>query len=137
VIDIFADIVRRQRAQLTLATHPLFELPQFGALQHVHQFRLPGDDDLQQLLPGRFHIQQQPDLFEQVHREPLRLVDNQYRRPPFHAIAEQRLLQGSQLPALERRSAARGELRGQKIEKFFPAQNRIGADRGNKTSLFQ
>jgi hypothetical protein len=56
----------------------LRQLFQLGARQHVAQFGLADQDDLQQLALVRFKVGQQAQLFEHVGRQVLRLVDDEH-----------------------------------------------------------
>jgi len=48
-----------------------------GRVDSAIQFGLTHKDDLQQFLPGRFQIAQQPNLLEHLPREKLRFVNDQ------------------------------------------------------------
>ena len=57
---------------------PLIELPQLRQFEMFRKFRLADQHDLQQLLPFRLQIRQQPDLFEHRRRQVLRFINHQH-----------------------------------------------------------
>jgi hypothetical protein len=76
------DLRLAQGSQVIARNDALCHLPQFGTGQHVRQFRLTQQDDLQQLALVGFEIGEQAHLLQNLRREVLRLVDDQYRMPP-------------------------------------------------------
>ncbi len=65
-----------QRKQLATQRHPL-QLAQFRRIQLHFQFRLPHQNDLQQLLLRGFKVRQQLDFLQQVGTQRLGFVDHQ------------------------------------------------------------
>ena len=57
--------------------YPLRQLTHFITRQHVAQFRLPDQNDLQKFLRGGLQVGQQADLLQHIGAQILRLVDNQ------------------------------------------------------------
>ena len=72
----------RQRIEVVAAGDALRELPQVVAREHVAQFGLADQDDLQQLLRFGLEVGEQAHLLEHLGRQVLRLVDDQH-----HALA--------------------------------------------------
>src|SRR5437868_4090977 len=56
----------------------LIQLRQFRIEEQLAQLRLADEDDVQQLLGFRLEIQQQTDLFKQLRRQGLRLIEDQH-----------------------------------------------------------
>ena len=67
----------------------LRELAQVVARQHRAQFRLPQQDDLQQLLRGGLEVGEQAHLLQRIERQVLRLVDDQHHAQPLRVGLEQ------------------------------------------------
>src|SRR5271165_2797463 len=62
---------------MTAQGDPLLQLPQLERVELLVQFRLSGEHDLQELLPGRLQIGQQPYLFQQFPRQVVRFIHHQ------------------------------------------------------------
>ncbi len=72
--DIAPGFLARQWLQVISAGDSLCQLAEFGAVEQLAKFRLPDQNDLQQLLRGSLEIGQQPDLFQHLGGQILRLV---------------------------------------------------------------
>ena len=68
-------LLARQRLQVIASGDALRELAQLRAVQQFAQLRLPDQDDLQQLLRGRFQIREQSHLLQYIDGQVLRLID--------------------------------------------------------------
>ena len=85
---------RDKGSQVISAGDALRELAQIGAVEQFAQLRLPDQNDLQQLLRGRFQIGQQPHLLQHLGGQVLRLIHDHDDAPP--------LGMGRQQPAIQR-----------------------------------
>ena len=71
------------------------KLAQARVVQAVAQFRLAEQDDLQQLAVVRFDVGEQPDLFEQVVGQILRLVNDEHAIPAVLDLVQQKFVDES------------------------------------------
>ena len=94
VAHIALSFLARQGLQVISAGDSLRQLAQIGAVQQFAKFRLPDQNDLQQLLRGGLQIGQQPDLLQHLGGQVLRLVHDHDDAPPFGV--------GRQQPPIER-----------------------------------
>ena len=78
VTHVFPGFVPAERRQMVAGGDALRELPQALPLQHLPQFGLAEQHDLQQLVLGRFQVGQQPHLLQRLRAEILRLVDDDH-----------------------------------------------------------
>ena len=79
---------------MVAAGDALSQLAQLGAVQHLAQFRLADQDDLQQFLCGRLQIGEQADLLEDLGGKVLRLIDDDDDAPAFGVRRQQPAIQG-------------------------------------------
>ena len=77
VRDVLLRLGRRQRLEVKARDHALRELLELGPREHRAQLGLADQDDLQQLAVAGFEIRQEPQLFEHLGRQVLRLVDHE------------------------------------------------------------
>ena len=75
--NICAGLLQAEGLQVIARRDPLVELPQLRAPQHLGQFGLADQDDLQQFLAVGFQVCQQADLLQHVEIQVLRLIDQQ------------------------------------------------------------
>ena len=76
--DVVLGLRAAERGEMVLGGHPLRELPQLAAGQHLLQLRLAHEHDLDQLLGVRLQVRDEPDLLEHLGREVLGLVDEEH-----------------------------------------------------------
>ena len=93
MIDVRRRFGARQRLEVIAPGDALRELPQFDALEHVAQFGLADQDDLQELLRGGFEIRQQADLLERFRRQVLCFVDDDDDASAFGVRLQQSLVE--------------------------------------------
>ena len=82
-----------QRFEVVARGDALRQLAQVGAPEHLAQFRLPDQHDLEQLLRGGFEVGQQPHLFQGGSREILCLVDQDHDGLAFRVRLQQKLVE--------------------------------------------
>ena len=115
-----------KRGQNRAERHPLIELPLLGLLQHVEQIELPNQDDQEQLGVVRLQIRKDTNLFQDLRRQVLRLVDDQHAAGPDRRERGQELVQRADqlVPAGGHDlSAANGLARDHaEVEQDFPQQ---------------
>ena len=92
--QVGAQVAALQGAEMKPGRHPLCQLAQVIALQQGTQFRLPDQDDLEELAPIGFQVGQQPELFQDRCREILGLVDDHHRGQAAAMGLEQEPIQG-------------------------------------------
>ena len=78
-----------ESTQVKARDHPLGELLQFGSGQHLAQFWLPDQDDLQQLAFIGFQVGEQAKLLQHVGREALCFVDDEHVVLPRRMAGQQ------------------------------------------------
>ena len=78
----------------------LTKLAHLGKLQLLLQFRLAGQNDLEQFLCGRLQIRQKADLLEHLERQVLRFVHHEHGRFPRAVALQQPLVEPQQDLAL-------------------------------------
>src|SRR5205085_8659676 len=83
----------RQWLQLVPNRDALVQLPQFRRPQQRRQVQLADEDDLDQLLLVGLEIRQDADLFEDLQRQVLRLVDDHHRAGAERDQREEKVVQ--------------------------------------------
>ena len=91
VLDVRARLLLGERPQVISRGDPLGELTQLRPGEELRQLGLADQDDLEELLPRRLEVRQQPDLLEHLGAEVLRLVDDQHGPTPAPVRVEQGL----------------------------------------------
>src|SRR5688572_2837390 len=86
-------LLQRQRPQLAAQRDALLQLPQVRVVQQRRDLGLTRQDHRQQLALAGLDVCQQPDLFEDVARQALRLVHEQHRGLAEDVAALERLFQ--------------------------------------------
>ena len=89
VLDVLGRLWCRQRIKVVTGNHPLRQLLHVRAFEHVAQFRLADQDDLQQLALVRLQVRQQAQLLEHLQRQVLCLIDDEHVAVPFGMAAQQ------------------------------------------------
>jgi len=98
----------------------LLQLAQVGLIQLAIQFRLAGEDDLQELAQTRIlQVAEQADLLQNVPIEIVRLVDDQNRRTPFLGLLDEQLIQGEEDFGLGLSRAAKVQIVGDHFEELL------------------
>src|SRR5580698_10908848 len=82
-LDVSRRLLQIERHQLRAEGNSLLELAQSHRVQFVVQLWLAHQQNLQQLGLGRFQVGQQPDLFQNLRRQLMRLIHHQHRGQPL------------------------------------------------------
>jgi len=93
VHDIVAHLLAGQGLQVTVDADPLAQLHKLGQRQGVAQLRLSHQDDLQQFRVRALQVGEQADLLEQIGRQVLRLVDDQYGVLPEGVLLQKKVVE--------------------------------------------
>jgi len=96
VLDVLDHLSPVQRLEMITHRDALAKLAKTRAVEPGAQFRLPHQDDLQQLAVVQFEIRQQPHLFEQFVGEILRLVNDQHHVLALLDLIEQKIVDGGE-----------------------------------------
>ncbi len=76
-IDIATHFARRNGFEPAAQHDTLFQLPEFRLVQFLFKLGLPGQDNLQELIFVGLQIAKQPQLFQNLKAQILRLIDQQ------------------------------------------------------------
>src|SRR6266850_652293 len=93
VPDVEARLLGGQRADVAAQSDALLELAQLGHVELVAQLGLADEEDLHQLLAGRLEVREQAHRLQRLHREVLRLVDDQDRAQPLPVLVDEELVE--------------------------------------------
>ena len=84
----------RERADFVADRHALAHLPQLARAEQFHQFRLSNEHHLDQLVPGRLEVRDEPDLLQHLRRQRLGVVDEHHHFPAGHPLLHEELVEG-------------------------------------------
>ena len=91
--DIAGDGLGLHLLEMEIGRHPLRQLAHPGMLDHGAQLRLADQDQLHQHVLVGIDVGQHPQLLEPLHRQVLRLVEDQDDAPPGGIFGKQEVLQ--------------------------------------------
>src|ERR1019366_316766 len=75
--NVSTSLFRCEGKRLGPERDALAKLPEFSLVQFLFYLRLPGKHDLEQFLGRSLQVRQQPNFFQRLPRENLRLIHNQ------------------------------------------------------------
>ena len=111
------------------------KLAETRAVEPGAQFRLPHQNDLQQLAVVQFEIRQKPHLFEQFVGEILRLVNDQHHILALLDLIEQKIVDGRKRVMPVQIFDVQTEFRANGPHQFIRIQHRVEDDGDGKINV--
>ena len=129
-IDVVLDVAAHQGLQRKAVGDSLLQLAHLGRPQMLIELRLPEEHDLQQLVPVRLEVRQQPDFLQRLLRHRMRLVDQDHHAPALAEKADEMLLQSAQHARRALVLHVELQLVADRKEDFIPRQRRTAEING-------
>src|SRR5215211_1178092 len=122
--DVLVDLAETERLNLAVERDALFELAQVGPVERLAELGLAAEDDLEELAAAHLEVEQEANLFEQLRREPVRLVDDEHGPLPLRVAREQQPVEEREHLRL-RAGAGELQLLAELDEEFRDRQERV------------
>src|SRR5438445_2833553 len=128
-IDVLAGLLRRERTDAEPQGDPLLELPHLRQPKLGPELGLPDQQNLEELRGGRFEVREQPNLFERLQREVLRLVEDQDRSLAGPMALDQEVVEGDEALGLRLSGLGDAEVLEDVFEQSVEGQRRVEDER--------
>ena len=122
--------IARQRLHVEMVDDAVLELAHVRLIQLGVQFRLPEQDDLQQLVIADLQVVEQAQLFQRIQRHGVRLIDQYDDTLAFAGLLLELVLDAVHDDADALAVDAQAERVGNRIQHFFARQARVGEING-------